>query len=94
MRAVTFSRFGGTEVLEVSDLPEPRPGPDEVLRQLLEGNTRFVEGKASAPRRRPEDFAPLAYLYRLTLLLTVAAAFHYVYLASARRSAPAGPDQP
>jgi NADPH:quinone reductase-like Zn-dependent oxidoreductase len=30
MRAVTFSRFGGTEVLEVSDLPEPRPGPDEV----------------------------------------------------------------
>jgi phosphatidylglycerophosphate synthase len=41
-----------------------------------------------------EDFAPLAYLYRLTLLLTVASAFHYVYLASARRSAPAGPDQP
>jgi hypothetical protein len=24
----------------------------------------------------------------------VASAFHYVYLASARRSAPAGPDQP
>ena len=30
MRAVTFSRFGGPEVLEVSDLPEPRPGPGEV----------------------------------------------------------------
>ena len=30
MRAVTFSRFGGPEVLEVSTLPEPQPGPGEV----------------------------------------------------------------
>jgi NADPH2:quinone reductase len=30
MRAVTFSRFGGPEVLEVSPLPEPQPGPGEV----------------------------------------------------------------
>ncbi len=30
MRAVTFSRFGGPEVLEVSDLPEREPGPDQV----------------------------------------------------------------
>jgi NADPH:quinone reductase len=30
MRAVTFSRFGGPEVLEVIDLPEPVPGPGEV----------------------------------------------------------------
>jgi NADPH:quinone reductase-like Zn-dependent oxidoreductase len=30
MRAVTFSRLGGPEVLEVSDLPEPRPGPGEL----------------------------------------------------------------
>ena len=30
MRAVTFSRFGGPEVLEVSNLPEPKPGPGEV----------------------------------------------------------------
>ena len=30
MRAVTFSRFGGPEVLEVVDLPEPQPGPGEV----------------------------------------------------------------
>jgi NADPH:quinone reductase-like Zn-dependent oxidoreductase len=27
---VTFSRFGGPEVLEVSQRPEPRPGPGEV----------------------------------------------------------------
>src|SRR3989449_39174 len=30
MRAVTFSRFGGPEVIEVSELPEPKPGPGEV----------------------------------------------------------------
>jgi len=30
MRAVTFSRFGGPEVLEVMDLPEPQPGPGQV----------------------------------------------------------------
>jgi NADPH:quinone reductase-like Zn-dependent oxidoreductase len=30
MKAVTFSRFGGPEVLETSDLPEPQPGPGEV----------------------------------------------------------------
>ena len=30
MRAVTFSRLGGPEVLQVSDLPEPQPGPGEV----------------------------------------------------------------
>jgi len=29
MRAVTFSRFGGPEVLEVAELPEPQPGPGE-----------------------------------------------------------------
>jgi NADPH:quinone reductase len=30
MRAVTFSRFGGPDVLEVRELPEPQPGPGEV----------------------------------------------------------------
>ena len=30
MKAVTFSQLGGPEVLEVSDLPVPEPGPAEV----------------------------------------------------------------
>ena len=30
MRALTFSQFGGPEVLEVLDLPEPQPGPGQV----------------------------------------------------------------
>ena len=31
MRAVVITRFGGPEVLEIRDVPQPQPGPDEVL---------------------------------------------------------------
>ncbi|MEU6404689.1 NADP-dependent oxidoreductase [Streptomyces sp. NPDC046985] len=30
MRAVRFSRFGGPEVLEIVDLPDPHPGPGQI----------------------------------------------------------------
>ena len=30
MKAVSFSRFGGPEVLELADLPDPHPGPGQV----------------------------------------------------------------
>jgi carbonic anhydrase len=50
--------------------PAPAPGParqpltspnaDEVLRTLLDGNSRFVEGRPANPRRSPEDFSALA----------------------------------
>jgi NADPH:quinone reductase-like Zn-dependent oxidoreductase len=31
MRAVTFDGHGGVEVLRISDVPRPEPGPQEVL---------------------------------------------------------------
>ncbi len=34
--------------------------PEAVLKLLLEGNKRFASGNATHPRRKPEDFAPLA----------------------------------
>lgn len=34
--------------------------PDEVLKDLLKGNRRFVEGKLENPRRSPEDFRNVA----------------------------------
>ncbi|HEV8716431.1 MAG TPA: carbonic anhydrase [Candidatus Binatia bacterium] len=34
--------------------------PDEVLRELLEGNQHFIRGELTHPGRRPEDFQPLA----------------------------------
>ncbi len=36
------------------------PDPAAVLAQLVAGNQRFVKGELAHPRRRPEDFAPLA----------------------------------
>jgi len=36
------------------------PSADEALRQLLEGNQRFMKGETTGPRRKPEDFRPLA----------------------------------
>ena len=30
MKAAQFSRFGGPEVLEIVELPDPHPGPGEV----------------------------------------------------------------
>jgi NADPH:quinone reductase-like Zn-dependent oxidoreductase len=29
MKAISFNRFGGREVLEIVDLPDPHPGPSE-----------------------------------------------------------------
>jgi len=34
MRAVQFSQFGGPEVLQIVDLPDPHPGPGEVRIQV------------------------------------------------------------
>jgi carbonic anhydrase len=34
--------------------------PDDVLKNLLEGNQRFVEGKLTHPGRSPKDFQALA----------------------------------
>ncbi len=34
MKAVAYDRYGGPEVLRVVDLPEPQPGPGEVLLEV------------------------------------------------------------
>jgi len=44
--------------LEAADKPAPKP--DEVLKRLLDGNKRFVEGKLANPGRTPKDFQALA----------------------------------
>jgi carbonic anhydrase len=40
--------------------PTAQPTPEEALRVLLEGNTRFAEGQLKHPRRQPDDFKRLA----------------------------------
>ncbi len=43
-----------------ADLPATGRDTDAVLAQLLEGNKRFMKGELAHPRRKPEDFVPLA----------------------------------
>lgn len=43
MRAVQIQEFGGPEVLEVVDLPDPEPGDDEVLVDVKRAGMNFAD---------------------------------------------------
>ncbi|MDT3444606.1 zinc-binding dehydrogenase [Pseudofrankia sp. BMG5.37] len=60
MRAIEVARFGGTEVLVPTDLPDPVPGPGEVLLAVTAIDVMFVDilvrsglGKDFFPIRPP-----------------------------------------
>jgi NADPH:quinone reductase-like Zn-dependent oxidoreductase/GAF domain-containing protein len=43
MRAAMVSRFGGPEVFELAELPDPRPGPGQVVIAVEAADTLFLE---------------------------------------------------
>ena len=43
MRAVQITRFGGPEVLDVVDLPDPVPGDGEQLYEVSAAGVRFAD---------------------------------------------------
>ena len=43
MRAVQIKEFGGPEVLEVVELPDPEPGPDEVVVEVTRAGMNFAD---------------------------------------------------
>lgn len=45
MRAVYYERFGGADVLTVGDLPDPEPGPGEVLIALQATSVNPIDWK-------------------------------------------------
>ena len=58
MRAVLIEQLGGPEVLRVSDVPDPEPGPGEILVQVTRagvnfGDTHQREGQYVAEREPP-----------------------------------------
>ena len=58
--SISFSR----SAIMASPPPQATPrrlSADQALRELLEGNQRFVAGKRLTPRARPEDFRTLAH---------------------------------
>jgi len=47
MKAVVITRLGGPEVLEVGDVPEPTPGPDEELVKVEAAGLNFADTMAA-----------------------------------------------
>lgn len=45
MKAVTIRRYGGPEVLELADLPPPKPAPDEVVVKVHASNVNPIDWK-------------------------------------------------
>ncbi|MEX2550311.1 MAG: quinone oxidoreductase [Nitriliruptoraceae bacterium] len=43
MRAIRLEQQGGPQVLEVSDVPDPQPGPGEVLVQIAAAGVNFID---------------------------------------------------
>lgn len=59
MRAVRMHDFGGTEVLGVEDMPQPQPGPGEVLVQVSDIGINPVDWKIRAGRLRERVQLPM-----------------------------------
>ena len=43
MRAVQITRFGGPEVLDVVDLPDPVPGDGELLHEVSSAGVNYAD---------------------------------------------------
>ncbi|MEU0660836.1 NADP-dependent oxidoreductase [Streptomyces lavendulocolor] len=48
MKAISYSRYGGPEVLEFGERPDPKVGPDKVLVQVRAAAVNPVDWKAQA----------------------------------------------
>lgn len=48
MRAITYSRYGGSDVLEITEQPTPKVGPDSVLVRVRAASVNPVDWKIRA----------------------------------------------
>ena len=61
MKAVRFSRFGGPEVLEIVDLPDPHPGPGQVRIAVRAAGINASDWKKRAGLMDPKLSQTLGY---------------------------------
>src|SRR4051794_7187289 len=59
MRAVIFNEYGGPEVLQVGDVPEPHPGPGQVRIAVRAAGVNPIDWKLRAGAMR--EMMPLAF---------------------------------
>src|SRR5438128_734685 len=50
MKAVVITRYGGPEVLEVREVPEPKPSPGEELVRVKRGGLNFTDTMSTSGR--------------------------------------------
>ncbi|WP_343046164.1 zinc-binding alcohol dehydrogenase family protein [Nonomuraea typhae] len=58
MRAMEFARFGGPEVLEEVELPDPEPGPGELLIDVEAAGVNFADVRQVAGVYAPPGSLP------------------------------------
>ena len=58
MRAVQITRFGGPEVLDVVDLPDPVPGDGEQLYEVSAAGINFADTHHALSANRPHGRTP------------------------------------
>jgi NADPH:quinone reductase len=63
MKAIRFHEHGGPEVLRYEDVPDPVPGPGQVLLRVLAAGVNYADatrrtGGSSYPRPTPLPFTP------------------------------------
>lgn len=66
MRAVVIEEYGGPEVLQLADVPDPTPGPDEILVRVAHtavnrADTLQRAGGYPDPHRRDHEIPGLEY---------------------------------
>jgi NADPH:quinone reductase-like Zn-dependent oxidoreductase len=49
MRPVQITRFGGAEVIEVIDIPEPEPGPGQKLYDVSPAGVNYADTHQALP---------------------------------------------
>ena len=59
MRAVMVREYGGPDVLELAEVPDPRPGPREVVVDVAASGVNFIDVyQRTGVYRRPLPFIP------------------------------------
>ena len=60
MRAVQITRFGGPEVLDVVDLPDPVPGDGEQLYEVSAAGINFADTNQALSRKLDQRHSVMA----------------------------------
>ena len=73
VRCVRFTRPGGLEVIELANVPDPKPGPDEVLVRVRAAGLNRADllqrlGKYPAPLGSPADIPGLEFAGEVEVL--------------------------